>query len=78
MKIDVETNYPTVELDTRFPGDIITLPDNPRAFYIVIEPDYGLDANNGIYCADLQSGDLYRFDGEREVIPVDFSATASF
>ena len=78
MKIDVKDSYATTTLGTRFPGDIITLPDSPRAFYIVIEPDYGLDENNGIYCADLQSGDLYRFDEEREVIPVEFSATASF
>lgn len=78
MRIDVKNTYATTTLDTRFPGDIFALADCLNVFYIVIEPDYGIDANNGVYCVDLKSGDLYRFYGEREVIPVELSAVASF
>lgn len=78
MRINVKTTYATTTLDTRFPGDIFALSDCLNTFYIVIEPDYKINANNGVYCVDLKSGDLYRFDREREVIPVELSAVVSF
>lgn len=78
MNIRIKNFHTTVELSTRKPGDVFTHPDNTNTFYIVIEPDYELDCDAGVYCVALKSGELYCLGETREVIPVDFEATASF
>lgn len=78
MKIETKNLHQMVELSTRECGDIFTIPDCREAFYIVIEPDFGLKEERGVYCVNLKSGTLYCFDEVIDVIPVNFSAVASF
>ena len=81
MIINAKTNFKTVKLDTLKPGDVFALPTTCGPiddFYIVIEPDYELDYDAGVYCVLLTNGELYRFEYDQEVIPVKLEATASF
>lgn len=81
MIINTKTNFKTVVLDTLKPGDVFIIPNahgTPEDFYIVIEPDYELDIDAGVYCVLLTNGELYRFDCCENVTPVKFEATASF
>lgn len=81
MVINTKNSFKTVGLDTLNPGDTFALPAAvgvPNDFYIVIEPDYELDYESGIYCVRLDNGELYHFDCYEDVIPVKLDATASF
>lgn len=82
MIINTKPNFKTVKVDTLKPGDTFAMPSVfrgvPEDFYIVIEPDYELDCDAGIYCVLLTNGELYRFDCSEDVIPVKLEATASF
>ena len=81
MVINTKNTFKTVRLDTLKPGDTFALPTTCGPiddFYIVVEPDYELDFDAGIYCVNLRSGELYRFEYDEEVMPVKLEATASF
>lgn len=78
MKITTKNSRPTFPLATREPGDIFVRPDEPDVFYIVIRPDFELDENSGVYCVELNDGELYCFASSREIIPVSFEGTATF
>lgn len=81
MIINTKTDFKTVKLDTLKPGDVFIMPNaygTPEDFYIVIEPDYELDIDAGVYCVLLTNGELYRFDCCENVALVKFEATASF
>ena len=81
MDITIKTNFKTVKLDTLKPGNVFIIPTaygTPEDFYIVIEPDYELDIDAGVYCVLLANGELYRFDCCENVTPVKLEATASF
>ena len=81
MIITTKNNFKTVKLDTLKPGDTFALPTTlgvPDDFYIVVEPDYELDIDAGVYCVLLTNGELYRFDCYEDVIPIKLEATASF
>lgn len=81
MEIKVKNTLKTVRLDTLKPGDTFALPAacSPIGdFYIVVEPDYELDYDAGVYCVLLTNGELYRFEYDEDVIPVKLEATASF
>lgn len=78
MEIKVKSIQKTVCLSTLNYGDTCFMPSDPEDFYIVIEPDYELDYDAGIYCVNLRNGELYRFDACEDVVPVKLEATASF
>lgn len=78
MEIKVKNIQKTVHLGTLNYGDTCFMPSDPEDFYIVIQADYELDYDAGVYCVNLRSGELYRFDECEDVIPVKFEATASF
>lgn len=78
MEIKVKNIQKTVHLDTLKHGDTFFMVSDPEDFYIVIEPDYELDYDAGVYCVNLRNGELYRFDDCEDVVPVKFEATASF
>ena len=78
MTIEIKNSHPTVRLDTLSYGDVFTTPYEPTRFYILIEPDYELDPDDGNYCVDLKNGCLYCYENAKDVIPVKFEATASF
>jgi hypothetical protein len=78
MEIKVKSIQKTVRLDTLKYGDTFFMPSCPEDFYIVIEPDYELDYDAGVYCVNLRNGELYRFDDCEDVVPVKFEATVSF
>lgn len=78
MEIKVKNIQKIVHLDTLKYGDTFFMPSDPEVFYIVIQPDYELDYDAGVYCVNLRNGELYRFDDCEDVIPVKFEATASF
>ena len=77
MDITVKNIEKTVKLDALKYGDTFFTPSDPE-FYIVIQADYELDADAGVYCVNLRNGELFRFDYYEEVMPVKFKATASF
>lgn len=78
MKITTKHTHPITTLDSRVPGDVFTFPETPNSYYIIVEPDYELDEGAGVYCVDLETGELFRYDEFKEIIPVVFEATASF
>ena len=78
MEIKVKNIEKTVKLDTLKYGDTFFMTSDPEDFYIVIEPDYELDYDAGVYCVNLRNGELYRYDDCEDVVPVKFEATASF
>lgn len=78
MEIKVKHIQKTVNLDTLKYGDTFFMPSDPEDFYIVIQADYELDFDAGVYCVNLGNGELYRFDYYADVIPVKLEATASF
>ena len=78
MEIKVKNTQKTVKLDSLNYGDTFFMPSDPEDFYIVIQADYELDFDAGVYCVNLRSGELYRFEYDEEVMPVKFEATASF
>lgn len=78
MEIKVKNIKKTVKLDSLKYGDTFFMPSDPEDFYIVIQADYELDFDAGVYCVNLKNGELYRFEYDEDVIPVKFEATASF
>lgn len=78
MEIKVKNIQKTVKLDSLNYGEGFFMPSGPEDFYIIIQADYELDFDAGVYCVNLRSGELYRFDYDEEVIPVKLEATASF
>ena len=78
MDITIKNIEKTVKLDALKYGDTFFMPLDPEEFYIVIQADYELDIDAGVYCVNLRNGELFRFDYDEEVMPVKFEATASF
>lgn len=78
MEIKVKNIQKTVKLDSLNYGEGFFMSSDPEDFYIIIRADYELDFDAGVYCVNLRSGELYRFDYDEEVIPVKLEATASF
>lgn len=78
MEIKVKNIQKTVKLDSLKYGDTFFMPSDPEVFYIVIQADYELDYDAGVYCVNLKNGELYRFDECEDAIPVKLEATASF
>lgn len=78
MDITVKNDKATIKLRSLDVGDVFTTPDYPTTFFLVIEPEFELDPDAGTYAVCLENGYLFRFDDSKDVIYVQFEATASF